>query len=139
VFLPTSKKICQVKKAHLQQFAITHLANLDLTYVRNPKRETSELWQTVRHGYPWVPTDQAHSRFRQVGPTHQKIHRHVSRPTRPDTWARREEDSLACKPRKSRRTKAARISFPYCNRLEIGFPVVTDLNPKSTDLVCQPI
>jgi hypothetical protein len=24
----------------------------------------------VRHGYPWVPTDQAHGRPRQVGPAH---------------------------------------------------------------------
>jgi hypothetical protein len=24
----------------------------------------------VRHGYPWVPTDQAHGRPRQVGPAY---------------------------------------------------------------------
>jgi hypothetical protein len=24
----------------------------------------------VRHRYPWVPTDQAHGRPRQVGPAH---------------------------------------------------------------------
>jgi hypothetical protein len=30
---------------------------------------------TVRHGYLWVPTDQAHGRLRQVGPTYQKTHR----------------------------------------------------------------
>jgi hypothetical protein len=24
----------------------------------------------VRHGYPWVPTDQAHDRPRQVGPAY---------------------------------------------------------------------
>jgi hypothetical protein len=26
--------------------------------------------KTVRHGYPWVPTDQAHDRPRQVGPAY---------------------------------------------------------------------
>jgi hypothetical protein len=26
----------------------------------------------VRHGYPWVPTDQAHGRSRQVGLAYQK-------------------------------------------------------------------
>ena len=37
--LPTSKKICQVKKIYLQQFGIIHLPNSDLTYIRNPERE----------------------------------------------------------------------------------------------------
>jgi hypothetical protein len=37
--LPTSKKVCQVKKrVHLQQFGIIRLKNSDLTYIRNPKR-----------------------------------------------------------------------------------------------------
>jgi hypothetical protein len=39
----------------------------------------------VRHGYPWVPTDQAHGRTRQVGPTYQKTRRPVSGPNRP-SW-----------------------------------------------------
>jgi hypothetical protein len=39
----------------------------------------------VRHGYPWVPTDQAHGRPRQVGPTYQKPRRPVSGPNRP-SW-----------------------------------------------------
>jgi hypothetical protein len=30
--LPTSKKLCKVKKIHLQQFVIIHLPNPDLTY-----------------------------------------------------------------------------------------------------------
>ena len=38
--LSTSKKICQVKKEYLQQFSIIHLPNPDLTYIRNPERET---------------------------------------------------------------------------------------------------
>jgi hypothetical protein len=36
--------------------------------------------ETVRDGYPWVPTDQAHARPRQVGPAYQKTRRHVSGP-----------------------------------------------------------
>jgi hypothetical protein len=38
--LPTSKKLCKVKKKgiHLQQFGIIHLPNQDLTYIRNPGR-----------------------------------------------------------------------------------------------------
>jgi hypothetical protein len=28
----------------------------------------------VRHGYPWVPTDQAHDRPQQVGLAYQKTH-----------------------------------------------------------------
>jgi hypothetical protein len=39
----------------------------------------------VTHGYPWVPTDQAHGRPRQVGPAYQKTHRPVSEPNRP-SW-----------------------------------------------------
>jgi hypothetical protein len=37
----------------------------------------------VRHGYPWVPTDQAHDRHRQVGLAYQKTRRPVSGPNRP--------------------------------------------------------
>jgi hypothetical protein len=39
----------------------------------------------VRHGYPWVRTDQAHGRPRQVGLTYQKTRRPVSGPNRP-SW-----------------------------------------------------
>jgi hypothetical protein len=70
---------------------------------------------TCEHGYPWVPTDQAHGRPRQVGPAYQKTRRPVSRPARPDMWNQRCEDSLTCKTRQSKPIKAARISFPYCN------------------------
>jgi hypothetical protein len=44
----------------------------------------------VRHGYPWVPIDQAHGHPPQVGPAYQKTrgavsgpNRHSWRPTRP--------------------------------------------------------
>jgi hypothetical protein len=43
----------------------------------------------VRHGYPWVPTDQAHGHPRQVGPAHRKTHRPDSGPNKPDLWPRR--------------------------------------------------
>jgi hypothetical protein len=39
----------------------------------------------MRHGYPWVPTDQAHDRPRQVGPACQKTRRPDSGPNRP-SW-----------------------------------------------------
>jgi hypothetical protein len=40
---------------------------------------------SVRHGYPWVPTDQAHDHPQQVGPAYQKTRRPVSGPNRP-SW-----------------------------------------------------
>jgi hypothetical protein len=39
----------------------------------------------VRHGYPWVPTDQDHDHPQQVGLAYQKTHRPVSGPNRP-SW-----------------------------------------------------
>jgi hypothetical protein len=36
--LPTSKKICKVKRVHVQQFSIIHLSKSDLIYIRNTKR-----------------------------------------------------------------------------------------------------
>jgi hypothetical protein len=39
----------------------------------------------VRHGYPWVPTNQAHGYPRQVGLAYQKTRRPVSGPNRP-SW-----------------------------------------------------
>ena len=38
--LPTYKKICQIKKELISQFGIIYLPNPDLTYIRNPERET---------------------------------------------------------------------------------------------------
>jgi hypothetical protein len=40
---------------------------------------------SVRHGYPWVPTDQTHGRPRQVGLAYKKTRRPVSGPNRP-SW-----------------------------------------------------
>jgi hypothetical protein len=53
----------------------------------------------MRHGYPWVPTDQAHGRPRQTGPTYQKTRRPVSGPNRP-SWkpTRPPEDLLEDSP-----------------------------------------
>jgi hypothetical protein len=34
------------------------------------KTETKIIKKTVRHGYPWVPTDQAHNRPWQEGPAY---------------------------------------------------------------------
>jgi hypothetical protein len=46
----------------------------------------------------------------------------------PQTTLSKREDSLAYKSRMSKRIKVARMSFPCFNWLEIGFPVVTDLD-----------
>jgi hypothetical protein len=54
-----------------------------MTFLRSPRLHLTR--GLVRHGYPWVPTDQAHSRPRQVGPAYQKIRRPVSGPNRP-SW-----------------------------------------------------
>jgi hypothetical protein len=48
----------------------------------------------VRHGYPWVPTDQAHGRPRQVGPTYQKTRRPVSGLDRLSWWPTRPPEDL---------------------------------------------
>jgi hypothetical protein len=48
----------------------------------------------VRHGYPWVPTDQAHGRPLQVGPAYQKTRRPVCGPNRPSWWPTRPPEDL---------------------------------------------
>jgi hypothetical protein len=48
----------------------------------------------VRHGYPWVPTDQAHGRPRQVGRAYQKTRRPVKGPNRPSWWTTRPPEDL---------------------------------------------
>jgi hypothetical protein len=50
----------------------------------NADRRSPE-YIAVRHGYPWVPTDQAHGRPRQVGSAYQKTRQPVSGPNRP-SW-----------------------------------------------------
>jgi hypothetical protein len=51
-------------------------------------------WGLVRHGYSWVPTNQAHDRPRQVGPAYQKTRRPVSGPNRPSWWPTRPPEDL---------------------------------------------
>jgi hypothetical protein len=48
----------------------------------------------VRHGYPWVPTDQAHGRPRQVDPAYQKTRRPVSGLNRPSWQPTRAPEDL---------------------------------------------
>jgi hypothetical protein len=89
----------------------------------------------VRHWYPWVPTDHAHSRPRQVGPAYQKTRRPVGGPNRP-SWrpTRPPEDSLgektAWRARQGSPDGLRQLGWAFhdVNRLEIGFPVVTDLD-----------
>jgi hypothetical protein len=52
-----------------------------MTFLRSLRLHLARV--LVRHGYPWVPTDQAHGRPWQVGPAYQKTHRPVSGPNRP--------------------------------------------------------
>jgi hypothetical protein len=54
----------------------------DLSKVSTPTPRSG----LVRHGYPWVPTDQAHDRPRQVGPAYQKTRRPICGPNRPSWW-----------------------------------------------------
>jgi hypothetical protein len=100
----------------------------------------------VRHGYPWVPTDQAHSRPRQVGPAYQKTRQPVSgpnwpswQPTRPpEDLPEDSPDDLIHHDLKTRRTRQDLGGFcpkqidgiwKSCNQLDLGFSVVTDLDP----------
>jgi hypothetical protein len=95
----------------------------------------------VRQGYPWVPTDQAHGRPRQVGPAYQKTRRPVSgpnwpswRPTRPHedlledspddlinhdlkTWSTR-QDLGGFRPKQSTGYDK------WCNHLDLGLLVI---------------
>jgi hypothetical protein len=68
-----------------------------MTFLRSPRLDLTR--GLVRHGYPWVPTDQAHGHPRQVGPTYQRTRRPVSGPNRP-SWrpTRPPEDLLEDSP-----------------------------------------
>jgi hypothetical protein len=63
----------------IQGIKIRKLKELQGRSLANAK----SLKEFVRHGYPWVPTDQAHDRPRQVGPAYQETRRPVSGPNRP--------------------------------------------------------
>jgi hypothetical protein len=101
----------------------------------------------VRHGYPWVPTDQAHGRPRQVGPAYQKTRRPVGgpnrpswRPTRPpEDFPKDSPDDLVHHDLKTWRTRQDKTLVDFdqsrstrygksCNQLDLGFRVVTDLD-----------
>jgi hypothetical protein len=51
-------------------------------------------WRLVRHGYHWVPTDEAHDHPRQVGLAYQKICRPDSGPNRPSLWPTQPPEDL---------------------------------------------
>jgi hypothetical protein len=107
----------------------------------------------VRHGYPWVPTDQAHGRPRQVGPAYQKTRRPVSGPNRPSWRPTRppedlpedSPDDLVHHDLKTWRTRQYKTLVDFdqsrstgygksCNQLDLGFPVVTDLDSGPSTL-----
>jgi hypothetical protein len=98
----------------------------------------------VRHGYPWVPTDQAHGRPRQVGPAYQKTRRPVSGPNQPSWQPTRppedlpedSPDDLIHHDLKTQHTRQISVDFTQsrstgygksCNQQDLGFPIVTDL------------
>jgi hypothetical protein len=60
-----------------------------------PGTTSSSSSGSVRHGYPWVPTDQAHDRPQQVGPAYQKTRRPVSGPYRSSWRPTRPPEDLA--------------------------------------------
>jgi hypothetical protein len=96
----------------------------------------------VRHGYPWVPTDQAHGCPRQVGPAYQKTRRPLSGPNQPSWWPTRPLENL---PKDSIRPYPERLEdlacktrhwwIPAkqidgygkcCNQLDLGLLVIID-------------
>jgi hypothetical protein len=103
----------------------------------------------VRHGYPWVPTDQAHGHPQQVGPAYQKTRQPVSGPNRP-SWkpTRPPEDLLEDPPDdlvhhdlKTWRTRQDKTSVDFaqsgltgygkmCN-VDLGLLVVTDQESRN--------
>jgi hypothetical protein len=99
---------------------------------RRARRERSRSLSrevTVRHGYPWFPTDQAHGRPRQVGSAYQKTRRPIRvlnrfswRPTRPpENLPEDSPDDLIQHDLKTWRT-----------RQDIG-----GFRPKQIDRICQ--
>jgi hypothetical protein len=54
------RRACYSTCRQLYDFVMTFLRSLRLHLARG----------LVRHGYPWVPIDQAHGRPRQVGPAY---------------------------------------------------------------------
>jgi hypothetical protein len=90
----------------------------------------------VRHGYPWVPTDQAHGHLRRVAPAYQKTRRPNSGPNRPSWWPTRPPEDLFRRFRPQDLTYKTRHRWipikqidkygKYCNQLDLGVLVVTD-------------
>jgi hypothetical protein len=112
---------------------MTFIRSLRLHLARGP----------VRHGYPWVPTDQAHGRPRQVGTAYQKTYRPFSRPNRPSWRPTRpledlpedSPDDLIQNDLKTWRTRQDIGGFRLsrstgyrkrCNHLDLGLLDVTD-------------
>jgi hypothetical protein len=78
-----------------------------------PRSGACETW------YPWVPTDQAHGRPRQVGPAYWKTCRPVSGPIRPN-WlpTRPPEDPPEDSPRRPNSTRLQDLA--YKTRQDLG-------------------
>jgi hypothetical protein len=86
---------------------------------------------TVKHGYPWVPTDQAHVRPRQVGPAYQKTCRSVSGPNQPGWHPTRPPKDL---PEDSPDDLIHHDLKIWCKRQELG-----GFRPKQIDGIWQDV
>jgi hypothetical protein len=89
--------------------------------------------ELVRHGYPWVPTNRSHDHPQQwILPTRRPADMSVGPPNQ--TCGHEDAKTAWHASQGNPDRKAAWISLPYCNRLEIGFPVVIDLDSGSPTL-----
>jgi hypothetical protein len=71
--LPWIHSICRVHHRSSQLY-------LRVVTVRGEGKGETVVTTPVRHGYPLVPTDQAHGHPRQVGPAYPKTRQPVSGP-----------------------------------------------------------
>jgi hypothetical protein len=82
-----TRKIGPLYLHHLHPHLGTTYRRNTLVALCSPGSSRTTRFISVRHGYPWVPTDQAHGRPRQVGPSYKNNRRPVSGPNRP-SWQR---------------------------------------------------
>jgi hypothetical protein len=83
----------------------------------------------VRHEYPWVPTDWAHGRPRQVGSAYQKTCQPVSGPNRPSWRPTRPSEDI---PEDSPDDLIQYDLKTWCTRQDIG-----GFRPKQNDRIWQ--
>jgi hypothetical protein len=93
-------------------------------------------WGLVRHGYPWVPTDQPHGHPLQVGPAYQKTRRPVSgpnqrswQPTRPpEDLPEDTPDDLIYHNLKTWRTTQDKTSVDFAQSRSTGYDKMCNID-----------